>query len=499
MSAKKAVIQLDDYRPENTIRTETVLSRFPLHKLIKGGDLSIAITKMGPKGKLVTKWEVLPSRKYGEPGILAYKIDTIVINKRFDEQGSVVSEVVKLGSLKEICRELGLTECGKNVKDIKTALRQNATASIETKLSYKDIDGRERDFEFTSARYGVVFTGEKLPTGQKADAVYIVLHPLYRELLNHARRRPLDYDYLRSLRPSSQRLYELLSYEIFAALSYGNPRARMRYSDLCTFAPLTRFDVWNTVRPQLHRIHKPHLAAEYISKVEFEQTTDDEGRIDWWIYYTPGNKARAEFLSSKDRKNKPSEVKTIGPGENGKTDEEKALISKLTEQGIHEKPAGELVRNYREQVEAQLEALPFRDLSKIRDRAPWLIRAIAEGYAMPSDLGAQKAKAKRAKEVEKAKIKDEAKNKHAEKFRSVYWETYLLPTWSRQCKGFPDIQARVDESWQKIDEWLTGMTSDQRIGFKAADLEQIISENPKVKILSFWEWDQSMNSKSFRE
>ena len=46
----------------------------------------------------------------------------------------------------------------------------------------------EADF----TRYNVIFTGEKLPDGRRADAVYIILNEPYREVLNNAPMRPVE-------------------------------------------------------------------------------------------------------------------------------------------------------------------------------------------------------------------------------------------------------------------------------------------------------------------
>jgi hypothetical protein len=160
------------------IGTETVLSQFPIHRLSKGKEpLEIQFTKMDQRGKVTTIWRVSPSRDYGEPGILAYRIDTLIINRLIDQARPDVPEVIKLGSLRDICAQLGVTE-GKNTKLIKDALYQNAFAGITAKLEYNGRDKQRRTFEFGSTRYSVVFTGERLPNGKRADAVYVILNPL---------------------------------------------------------------------------------------------------------------------------------------------------------------------------------------------------------------------------------------------------------------------------------------------------------------------------------
>ena len=69
--------------------------------------------------------------------------------------------------------------------------------------------------------------------------------------------RPLDYDYLKSLPPASQRFYELLSFQMYAAIKHNRGRARLKYSEFCTYAPQARHFDWNVVRSQMNKIHRP--------------------------------------------------------------------------------------------------------------------------------------------------------------------------------------------------------------------------------------------------
>ena len=71
------------------------------------------------------------------------------------------------------------------------------------------------------------------------------------QVINGAMTRPLDYDYLKSLSPASQRFYELLSYRMYATIKNDRPRAKLRYSELCTYAPLVRQYDRNVVQPQM--------------------------------------------------------------------------------------------------------------------------------------------------------------------------------------------------------------------------------------------------------
>jgi hypothetical protein len=94
---------------------------------------------------------------------------------------------------------------------------------------------------------------------------------------------------------TSQRLYELLSYRIFAALKHGHRRASMLYSDYCASAPLPRQITRAAILKQMYQIHRPHLNSGYIQKVDYERAQSQAGVIDLMIYYTPGWRAIDEY------------------------------------------------------------------------------------------------------------------------------------------------------------------------------------------------------------
>jgi len=299
--AKSMELSLFEMNPLVPIRNETVLTHYPIHRLGKhGGGITFEILEKSEteQGKHSIKWQVSYNSKYGEPGPLAYKIDTIIINRAIDEarEQGLVPSLIKLGSLSEIARELGTGD--NNTSAVKQALYQNAFAAIVTTQIYVGRDGTKNKLEFAGTRYALIFAGQDLPDGHKADAVYIRLQEDFHNLLNSARTRPLDYNYLKELTPGPQRLYELLSFEIYAALKrQTSSRAKLVYSEYCLHAPQKRYFQGNRMRMQMKELHAPHIASGYITDdVEYVETTDDEGNIDWEIFYTPGRKATAEFV-----------------------------------------------------------------------------------------------------------------------------------------------------------------------------------------------------------
>jgi len=422
--------------PLNTIRTETVLSRFPIHRLSKRGEVNIEIKETNDEGELKTRWKVSHNSEYGQPGPLEYKLDTLFINRKIEEAGQPTPTVIRLGSRLEIAETLGF---GRDTNSIKNALLKNASAFISLKRTYTTKTGAQKKLEAAFNRYSLIFTGEKLPDGRTADAVYLVLNEIYREILNTAQTRPLDYDYLKELSPGSQRLYELLSYQIFAALRNERPRAKMLYSYYCTRAPQTRYFDYEHVKKQMYKLHQPHKKSGYILAVEFRATTDGEGQADWEMLYTPGRKAKAEFRESSGKLRSvqrtksaplpllpvttepvlPSSAQAVHEAEPQELD---PLMTKLIGFHIAEATARELVRDYRRSVELQLRALPHRSLNKIRDLAAWLVVAIKESHQLPDAITEAQAKEEEVRKAQAKREAHEARQRDEEARRAAYFD-----------------------------------------------------------------------------
>jgi hypothetical protein len=287
------------------IRTETVLSRLPVHNLAKKGSIKISIIKKTDTGEVELLWNVSPSRDYGEPRQLAYKLDTIVINQRIDEAGRPLPKILRLGSLGEICTELGVAQQGgKSKNEVKKAFFQNVGALINAKFNYRANDGSERRLEAVFTRYSIIFTGEKLPDGRKADAVYIIFNEPFWEVLNNAPVRPLDRAYMKELPPGAQRFYEIVSRKVFAALRNNYLHAKISYSEYCTYSAQLRHLERQPVQDQMAKVLRPHKESGYITKVRYEPTIDAESKPDWILHLTPGPRAFAEYDAAHGRRKK---------------------------------------------------------------------------------------------------------------------------------------------------------------------------------------------------
>lgn len=444
----------------NTIRVETAISRWPVHRLARKGHIDINIQEWS-QGEGEVKWEVDYSKKHGQPGPLAYKLDTLIINRRIEEAPQPLPRLLKLGSLSDICRELSLADSGKNRENIKNSLFQNAFAGIRAKTHYRERDGTERTLEAAFTRYSVILTGEKLPNGKKADAVHIVLNDVFMRVIRGAMTRPLDYDYLKDLPPAPQRFYEILSYKMYATLHRDLARAKLTYSDFCSHAPQTRHLEWDRVRIQMAKVHRPHLASGYIAKVDYQSTVDADGQPDWIMLYLPGPKARAEYRTFTKRGG-PSVLEVEASDSDSfsliETSELSGLALELCTLGITQATAIELVRDYpEEQIRNQMEQVQWlleTKPEKVGDSAAYLIGAIKKNFAPPKGFVTkaereqqQKELAEKTRETAK-KSREKAEQKAREKAEQdavAAYEASLTPKQLAELDERLEAQAPADQ------------------------------------------------------
>ena len=469
---KKPSRRISELVPLNVIRVETALSRYPIHRLAKQGTASIEICEQSETGEVVVRWRVSHNSEYGQPGPLAYKLDTLIVNRRIEEAGRPIPKLVKLGSLHDICHELGLSE-GQSKINIKKSFHKNASAYITAKLRYKLADGQKKELEAGFTRYSVIFTGEELPDGRRADAVYLELSDRFMQVINGAQTRPLDYDYLKDLSPASQRLYELLSFQVYAALKHKRPRGKLTYSEFCTHAPLRRsFDKEN-VRCQMKRIHGPHLKSGYIASVELEQTTDRDGKPDWTMLYTPGPKARAEFRAF-DKRGGPKtlEIEQSPPAVElvSHQVEPTPLEGELIARGVTPSTAAELVAAYPDEtITAQVEHfdwLKAKHPKKITESpGGFLVKSIRQGYATPPGFETKARKAAR----EEAKREQERREAEARRLKE-------------------ENRRRDHEAHARINAYLAKLTAEEQEHF---DAEALKAAEPQLRA-SYEQADREM-------
>jgi hypothetical protein len=356
-------------------------------------------------------------------------------------------------------------------------------------------------------RYSVVFTGETLPNGDQADAVYIILNPPYRELLNHVETRPLDYDYLKKLPPGPQRFYELLSFQVYGAIAGGRLRAKMLYSDYCKYAPQVRYGDFDHVKKQMYKLHVEHRESGYISKVEYQQTTDPEGNSDWEMFYTPGPKALAEYLAFTNRQLPSSKVPEPPFAKAGQGRPEQAtlalasscdrtLLTEMASRGITEAKARDLLAHLKpgQEVMDQMEYVDFL-ISKDRrgkfDNPPGLyVFYIRDNIAPPADFWSSR-KAKLHEQVQQVKNAELSRKAQLE----LQYDEYRIAEVNRFATEImpPDEYKLLFDQQRRINRpFFRSMTNEQMDDLTHRTARAELEKSGRIHLLSFEEFCRSL-------
>jgi len=203
-----------------------------------------------------------------------------------------------------------------------------------------------------------------------------------------------------------------LSYQMYAALKYDRPRAKLTYSEFCAHAPQMRHVDWERVRSQMNKVHRPHRQSGYIAKVDFQQTTDSAGGPDWIMLYMPGPKAKAEYKAFTKRGGPTVlEIEPLDAKSQSVAPETTELERELIQRGVSPAAAAELVREHAEEkIQAQMERLDWqieKNPGKITEPAAYLVQAIKNDYAAPKGFVSQ-AERQRRQEARQAKARQEA-------------------------------------------------------------------------------------------
>jgi hypothetical protein len=146
----------------------------------------------------------------------------------------------------------------------------------------------------------------------------------------------------------------------------------------------------------MYKIHVPHRESGYITKIEYQETTDAGGVPDWEMLYTPGPKAVAEFEAFTNRQARlqsqtgarAAAAETAPPLPPGETD----LLAQMVRRGISEKKSRELLANLKpsQEVMDQLEyvdSLIAKDSKGRVENPPGLyVFYIRDNIAPPADF-----------------------------------------------------------------------------------------------------------------
>lgn len=235
------------------IRSEVNLLVFPFFALTTKGlkrkqesEFRAVVERDGERVELI--WNVSANPKYGYPGLFDRQVHHAIeqiITEMLQEMGQVKNPI-PLGSLYGLCERMGFTRQighqeygGRQYRAIKQALERIATTSIKSEGSFYHKGEQRWTSQIFHLYDAVVFHGKRLRDGAVADTNYIYLSDIYLQSINAFYVKPIDYQYLRSLRsPIASRLYEILSVKFYGMRDRSQSHVCFKYSTLTQLLPV---------------------------------------------------------------------------------------------------------------------------------------------------------------------------------------------------------------------------------------------------------------------
>ncbi|MBV8316841.1 MAG: hypothetical protein JOZ53_18030 [Planctomycetaceae bacterium] len=190
------------------------------------------------------------------------------------------------------------------------------------------------------------------------------------------------------------------------------------------------------MRKQMAKLYTPHVRSGYLAGVEYEPTTDREGRPDWALIYTPGPKAQAEYraftgkggpvlLDAPPTPSPPEPELKVAPEPTG-------LERELVARGVTRGVAAELVRDVPEdRIRRQVEVVDWLRETKpkrVKDLGAYLADAIRKDFAPPAGFRSRSERAEaeataRAQQEQQELARQAKAREQAERDRvQAYWE-----------------------------------------------------------------------------
>jgi hypothetical protein len=239
-------------------------------------------------------WNVIPHQKFGMPRDFERRLQRAVEHS-ISNLPRPISNPVPLPSFRELARIMGVACSGQFVERVKQGLTAMMMTAIMSKRSYYNKRKKAWLEEGFHLYDKIIFKGEELSDDQTADQTYVHFTSGYIDNLNAMYVRPIDFEYLKSLRPIASRLYELLGVKFYG----HNEHIQYKYSTLCKLLPVRRQKSMSRSRQQLESAHAKLKNTGFLGSYSWKSIRGV--RDDWYIRYEPGKRFFDEIKELKER------------------------------------------------------------------------------------------------------------------------------------------------------------------------------------------------------
>ena len=450
------------------------------------------IVKRGDQ-KIEIIWNVSANPKYGYPGPFDREIHKTIeqITTEILRENNIIKNPIKF-SIYNLCKRMGITTSGgKNYRKTKEALERIRMTGIKSEGAFYH-KGKKQWISSVFGLYdGVVFKGEQLEDGTIAETNLLYLGDIYLQSLNSFYVKPIDYDYLKSLKSKiASRLYEILGVKFYGLRNKREKFICYRYSKICQLLPVTPHKYISLAKQQLDPGNHELQDTGFISKYDWSEN----GNKDWLIYYWPGERAkeemkRARIKSIDDR----TEEYLAGPKEEATkySQEQIDLINQLVKLNVSKVTAENLIKNNdQELIKKWIEAINYTNAD---DKAAYLVKAIRENCQFPEEylreIKEEEQKEEREKiEVIKTKLQEEENKKRQEEIKRI-GQIYNSLNPSQQEEIRIETENRLPEFWKV-------QLNKERIKGKTSKMLEVVLEEKRREIIK--EWIESGRIKDIR-
>ncbi len=441
-------------------------------EIIKKGDQEINLL-----------WKVSSNSEYGYPGPFDRKVQQAIseiLSEILKKEGEIKNPI-PLGSLYNLCKRMNINSSGAEYRKIKEAFKKIKTTSIESKGTFYSKDKKQWLEDIFSLYDRVIFKGEKISDNEISDNNYLFLGSWYLQNLNSFYIKPVDYDYLQSLKSKiASRLYEILGVKFYGLRNKREKFICYRYSKLCQLLPVTPHEYISLAKQQLDPGNNELKDTGFISKYDWSEN----GNKDWLIYYWPGDRAKEEMKRAKLRSiNNRTEEYLPGPKEEVKkySKEQINLINKLVKINVSKVTAENLIKNNdQELIKKWIEAINYTNAD---DKAAYLVKAIRENWQFPEEYLREIKEKQRREEEEKIeyikiKLQEEENKKRQEEIKKIE-QIYNSLDPSQQEEIRIETENRLPDFWKV-------QLNKERVKGKTSKMLEVVLEEKRREIVKEW-------------
>jgi len=272
----------------------------------------LKLEKLGDK-QVAFRWQVWPNPKLGMPTVLSLRILFVLMQKAADKKSQLgkVPEVLEVGSLSSLCRDVGLPADGYSRNLLKRHIKILVATQCMSQGTFKNKSGEGLFIDSFSYLRTAVFIGEKSPNGRAAEKNYVVFDEHVRANLNAHYVKQIDLTIMREIRsPIGQLLYTKLSHLFNEARERGWEYVEIDYQWLAERMGIKVHSQLFRAKDQLKQAIQELTYARYIRQAIW---LDWKIRISPEVRYTFGEEQPRIKRKRAAKQNKPGRTKPYIP------------------------------------------------------------------------------------------------------------------------------------------------------------------------------------------